>query len=200
MRKLIFFTLILASSASFSNFTSGSDSLSKRDFCSAGIPKANHESMDSLYEDIPQYDKKLISRECDMYLDNRTLISDVEFSILNDSTLLARKDEKAFTVKISDVRKLVYKPVAPFGNGYLIGSGIGFLAVFLPSLFIKPRAGEWGGPGIGALAGLILSVPCGLVGGVVGLLTTSNDSYLFDKGTKPAKFKRLHYLIKKYEK
>lgn len=178
----------------------GCDSIQTEEFQAAGIAQVRTSGSDSTFEEVTMYEESLTSDECDLYLGNKTVLSDVELRYLNDSTVLTKKDDKPMHVDISEIRKIVFKPAAPFGKGFLIGAGIGFLAGFLPSLFIEPHPGEWGGPGIGLIVGLILVLPSGVIGGVVGILTSSDDTYLFDKGITKAKINRLKYIIKKHPK
>jgi hypothetical protein len=140
------------------------------------------------------------SDECDLYLDDRTVMNDVELVYLNDSTLQSIKQGIPKPVKISGVRKIVFKPIAPFGRGYIIGSAIGFAAGFFSLAFARGHGEQWGGPGVGLVFGFLLSVPAGLLGGVVGVISSSEDIYLFESGTNTAKSKRLKYIVEKHRK
>lgn len=164
-----------------------------------GLPETQDE-YDSLSREIIPEVKIDTSDECDLYLDDRIVLYDVELLYLSDSTFEAFGGGMKKILLVSAVRKVVFKPVAPFGKGFLIGAGTGFLAGFLPFAFIEPHGETWGGPGVGLIFGLILAIPGGLIGGVVGVLTSSEDTYLFEKGFTAAKSKRLKYIIEKHRK
>jgi hypothetical protein len=139
------------------------------------------------------------SAECDVYFDNKSVLKDVRLILVTDSTLKAIRDDRSKIIKISGIRKIVFKPIAPFVKGMLVGAGIGFLVGFLPVAFSE-GGGHPGycGFGPGVFIGLICAIPAGLIGGVVGVLVASDDVYLFDKGVDPKKTKRIRYIIEKH--
>jgi hypothetical protein len=128
------------------------------------------------------------------------VLKDVELVWESDTTLIAVKEKKSRTIKIEDIRKIVFKPVAPFGHGFLIGGAIGFAIGFIPFVFTEPTSENWhiGGPATGFIVGLILVVPCGLIGGIVGLIASKDDVYNFDGGISNLKSKRMRYVMKKH--
>ena len=137
--------------------------------------------------------------ECDVYLEGRSLLKDVRLLYESDSTLIAIKKLSTRNIKYADIRKIVFKPNAPFGYGFLYGGGIGFLSGFLAFAFAEGGGHpDFSGPGVGIIAGLILAVPTGLVGGLVGLLVARDDIYNFDKGSSSSKVKRIKYIMKKH--
>lgn len=143
----------------------------------------------------------VISEECDVYLDDRSILKEVSLVGYSDTTFMAFKEPGKREVPYSQVRKITFKPSAPFGKGYLIGSAVGFLIGFVPLAFSKGGGHpDISGPGVGAIVGLLFSVPCGLVGGVIGLLSAQDEVYLFDQGAPPAKIKRINYLIEQHPK
>jgi hypothetical protein len=147
------------------------------------------------------FDVQVISSECDVYLDDRSVLKDVNLFAKNDSTLVVFKEMGKREVSYSEIRKIAFKPSAPFGKGYLIGSAIGFLIGFIPPTLSRGGGHpDFSGPGVGLIVGLIFSVPCGLIGGVIGLLTAQDEVYLFDKGAPPVKKKRIDYLIEQHPK
>lgn len=136
--------------------------------------------------------------ECNVYLSSKSVLKDVELVFESDSTLIAVKEKKPRRIWLRDIRKIVFKPVAPFGTGFLIGGGVGFLIGFIPAVFAG-EGGEWYlGGRYGFLFGLVMAVPCGLIGGVVGLIGSKDDVYNFDKGLSHAKVKRMKYVMKKH--
>ena len=156
--------------------------------------------VESLSDEINSVIEIDTSDECDLYLDDRTVMNDVELVYLNDSTLQTIKQGIPKSVKVSGVRKIVFKPIAPFARGYIIGAGIGFAAAFFSLAFVEPHGEQWGGPGVGLVFGFLLSVPSGLLGGVIGVLSSSEDIYLFESGITAAKSKRLKYIIEEHRK
>jgi hypothetical protein len=164
-----------------------------------------NEDIPTALEEFEKYNSdfgiSVISEECALYLDDRTILNDVNLIRQSDSTLMAFKDPGKREVPYSQVRKITFKPSAPFGKGYLIGSAVGFFIGFVPLAFSKGGGHpDISGPGVGALVGLVLSVPCGLIGGAIGLLAAQDEVYLFDEGAPPAKIKRINYLIEQHPK
>jgi hypothetical protein len=78
-----------------------------------------------------------ISSECDVYLDDRTILKDVNLIEHSDTSLYAVKELGKREVLYSDIRKIVFKPSAPFWKGYLGGSIVGFFIGFVPFAFSK---------------------------------------------------------------
>lgn len=137
--------------------------------------------------------------KCDIYLHDRSVMKDVLLIIDTDSTLKVIKENRTKIISIAGIRKIVFKVSAPFGKGYLFGSAIGFFIGFIPLAFSEGGGHpDFSGVGPGILFGLLCSIPAGLVGGVVGVLTAADDVYLFDNGIYPAKIKRIHHAMSKH--
>ncbi len=137
--------------------------------------------------------------ECDVYFDNKSVLTDVKLIVDTDSTLKALRNDNSKIINIAGIRKIVFKTPAPFGNGYLYGSAVGFGIGFF-SLAFASNSGEWhiGGIGPGLVFGFILSIPTGLIGGVIGVLAAADDVYLFDSGNTLVKIKRIRFTMEKH--
>jgi hypothetical protein len=127
-------------------------------------------------------------------------MKDVLLVYENDSTMKIIKEDRSKLISIAGIRKIVFKPSAPFGKGYLYGAAFGFLTGFIPVAFTKGGGHpDFSGPGVGVIVGLALSIPAGLVGGVVGVLTAFEEAVIFDDGNHPAKVKKIKFLIHKHK-
>lgn len=159
------------------------------------------EEMDTLKysRDVIDVVKIDTTDKCDIYLHDRSVMKDVLLIIDTDSTLKVIKENRTKIISIAGIRKIVFKVSAPFGKGYLFGSAIGFFIGFIPLAFSEGGGHpDFSGVGPGILFGLLCSIPAGLVGGVVGVLTAADDVYLFDNGIYPAKIKRIHHAMSKH--
>lgn len=159
------------------------------------------EEMDTLKysRDVIDVVKIDTTDKCDIYLHDRSVMKDVLLIIDTDSTLKVIKENRTKIISIAGIRKIVFKVSAPFGKGYLFGSAIGFFIGFIPLAFSEGGGHpDFSGVGTGILFGLLCSIPAGLVGGVVGVLTAADDVYLFDNGIYPAKIKRIHHAMSKH--
>lgn len=145
-------------------------------------------------DDLPPITKADTTGKCDIYISDKTMLKDVKLLLDTDSTLTVIKGSRSRIVDIAGIRKIVFKPTTAFGYGYLYGSVIGFIS----GLVTFVAAVGSGHLGYGVLAGLICSIPAGILGGVVGLISTSEQTYLFDEGLYPAKVKRIKFLIEKH--
>ncbi len=184
----------------------------KTEYTQHTIPVNNIKFVLSYNEDVPtaleEFEKDtrsnyipVISEECDIYLDDRSVLKSVNLLHYSDTSLMAFKGIGKREVPYSQIRKIAFKPSAPFGKGYLIGSAIGFLIGFIPPTLSRGGGHpDFSGPGVGAIVGLLFSIPCGLIGGVIGLLTAQDEVYFFDKGSTPVKNKRIRYLIDQHPK
>jgi hypothetical protein len=156
---------------------------------------------DSLkYNDINVEPVKIdTTEECDIYMNDKSVLVDVKLITVGDSTIKTVKDKRSKNINIAGIRKIVFKTSAPFGKGYLYGSAVGFGIGFF-TLAFHDRSGEWhiGGVEQGLVFGLICSIPAGLIGGVIGVLTAADDVYLFDNGVYPAKIKRMKFAMEKH--
>lgn len=159
------------------------------------------EEIDTLdHNRLPVVEEKIdTTAECILYFHNKKVYNNVQLIVDTDSTLKVIKGDQSKIINIAGIRKIVFKPPAPFGRGYLIGSGIGFLSVFIPlALFIDKGTENYSGIGAGIIFGLVCSVPAGLIGGIVGVLSAYDDVYLFDNGIYPQKIKRIKHAMSKH--
>ena len=146
------------------------------------------------------YIKQDTTVECDVYLSGGKKLTDVQMVFENDSTLKVIRNTEFRLIGIRGIRKIVFKPSAPFGKGYLVGSAFGFVLGFVPLAFTKGGGHpDFSGPGVGLVVGLILSVPCGLIGGVASVLGSSDDVVIFDEGLYAAKIKKIKFMINKHK-
>ncbi len=146
------------------------------------------------------YVKQDTTEECDIYFSHGKKLTDVHMVYENDSLLKVIRNSESRVIGIAGIRKIVFKPNAPFGKGYLVGSVFGFALGFMPLAFSKGGGHpDFSGPGFGLLAGLVVSVPCGLIGGVISLLGSSDDVVIFDEGLYPAKNKKIRFMIEKHK-
>lgn len=137
--------------------------------------------------------------ECDIYFHNKKVLNNVQLIEESDSTVKVIRGDQSKIINIAAIRKIVFKTPAPFGKGYLIGSGIGFLIGFFPLAFTRGGGHpDIGGFGAGVIFGLICSVPAGLIGGIIGVLSASDDVYLFDNGIYPQKIKSIKHAMSKH--
>lgn len=139
------------------------------------------------------------TEECDIYMNDKSVLKDVKLITAGDSTIKIVKENRSKLINIAGIRKIVFKTSAPFGKGYLAGSLIGFAIGFFPFALAKGGGHpDFSGFGIGVLVGLACSIPGGLIGGVIGVLTAADDVYLFNKGIYPAKIKRIKFAMEKH--
>lgn len=165
------------------------------------IEVSDLEEMDTTdYNKIPIIEPKIdTTDECDIYMTDRSVMKDVLLIVDSDSTIKVVKENRSKIVNIAGIRKIVFKASAPFGKGYLAGSVVGFFIGFIPLAFSRGGGHpDFGGFGAGVLLGLVCSIPTGLIGGVIGVLTAYDDTYLFDNGIYPAKIKRIHHAMSKH--
>lgn len=135
------------------------------------------------------------SDECDLYLDDKTVLNDVMIIAENDSTFRIVKDKRSKPVDVAGIRKIVFKSRTPFGTGYLIGSAIGFAVSFLTIYILAQGSGEVYQYIVYCSLG---SIPFGIVGGVFGEIFSKDDVSIFNKGIYPAKLKKIRFLIDKH--
>ena len=146
------------------------------------------------------YVKQDTTEECDIYLSGSKKLTDVHMVYENDTLLKVIRNSESRLISIAAIRKIVFKPSAPFGKGYLVGSAFGFVLGFVPFAFTKGGGHpDFSGPGVGLVVGLVLSVPCGLIGGVASVLGSSDDVVIFDEGLYAAKIKKIKFLINKHK-
>ena len=152
------------------------------------------------YRNIPVVEPKIdTTDECDIYITDRSVMKDVLLIVDTDSTIKVVKENRTKIVNIAGIRKIVFKASAPFGKGYLAGSVVGFFIGFIPLALSKGGGHpDFSGFGPGVLLGLVCSIPTGLIGGVIGVLTAYDDTYLFDNGIYPQKMKRIKYAMSKH--
>lgn len=165
------------------------------------IEVSDLEEVDTIdYKKIPVVEPKIdTTNECDIYMTDRSVMKDVLLIVDSDSTIKVVKENRSKIVNIAGIRKIVFKASAPFGNGYLAGSVVGFFIGFIPLAFSKGGGHpDFSGIGPGVILGLICSIPTGLIGGVIGVLTAYDDTYLFENGIYPAKIKRIRHAMSKH--
>ncbi|HMQ80629.1 MAG TPA: hypothetical protein PKE39_11430 [Ignavibacteria bacterium] len=133
--------------------------------------------------------------KCDLYLQDKSVLSGVLLVADTDTTLKVIKENKSKIINLAGIRKIVFKSSAPFGKGYLIGSiigaGVSFLTIYLFSLGGADVYHYIVYSGLG-------SIPFGIIGGLFGELFARDDIYLFNKGIYPGKVKRIKALIQKH--
>lgn len=176
------------------------------EFGESRIPKSQikmFRDLNQRQEEIAQFNETETAPNgtttCDVYLETGTMLKDVKLLPAGDSNLTVLKGEVEKNLPIAGVRKLVF-PYPGFGNGALIGAGIGFASGLLLGL-TWPEHSEWGKPNFGEsmLLGILFSIPTGLVGGVVGALVKTDDSYLLPPGYSITKAKRIKYIMQKHK-
>lgn len=132
---------------------------------------------------------------CNIYLQDKSVLNDVLLVTDSDSTIKVIKENRTKILNIAGIRKIVFKNIAPFGKGYLIGSiigaGVSFLTIYVLSL---------GGAEVYhyIVFSALGSIPFGVIGGLIGEIFSKDDVYLFNKGIYPQKVKRIKALIQKH--
>ncbi|MCC7159472.1 MAG: hypothetical protein IT281_08040 [Ignavibacteria bacterium] len=156
-------------------------------------------------EGVPEIDSsKLVSKVvidtttgCDVYLEGRVKLANMNLMLATDSTIFALKNGKKKEIKYSDVRKLVFLSEAPFGKGFFEIGAAGFVFGFLLVAFNGENS-SYRGVGPGIVSGLICAIPAGLIGGIIYAMTAKDDIYIFPKGKSDSKSKKIKYLIQKH--
>lgn len=134
------------------------------------------------------------TNDCDIYLKDRSLLKGVNITRLFDSTVTIDKEgvKKQFNVK--EINKIRFPGVSGFWTGAGIGAGVSVVGWTLVGLAF----GRADGIGPCVLFGLAGAIPCGLVGGLVGLLSEKETEYYdLSSGNPKAKLKRLRYILDK---
>jgi hypothetical protein len=150
--------------------------------------KLNIRDSSRMFKNGPTYD-------CDIYLKNRSLLKEVSIVKLNDSTVVLSKNGVRRNVNIAELNKIRFSGPSGFWTGAAIAAGISIAGW----TFVGLAFGEGKYTGDIFLVGLIGAIPCGLVGGLVGLLFDREDTfYDFSSGNPKAKLKRLRYIIDKH--
>lgn len=150
---------------------------------------------------IEDPDHRIESEECDLLLANRIELKNVSLLIYNDSTIYAYTDNYRKDIKFSDIRKIVFKGSSGFGTGFLIGAAVGFSIGFFPLAFTRADGHPgFGGPAVGAIVGLIFTLPGAIVGGLLGLAFDKDDIYHFENGNTANKQSWIKYVIMKHQK
>lgn len=155
------------------------------------------EATGSLYENSIEISKPGFTNDCDIYLDDKSTLIKVKLSVETDSTIKAFKEGGYKSINIASIRKIEFKPASPFGKGYFIGSLVGAGVGLISLLYLSEWSGTTSVPRIIAYCALT-SIPAGLIGGVIGLLTAENDVYIFEKGKSIVKSKRIKYILEKH--
>ena len=148
---------------------------------------------------ISKEDVQDTTNECDVYLNKGSLLKDVRLLSCSDSNISIIKDKKQREVPVSLVRKITF--IEPgFLKGFIIGAGIGFASGLLLGL-TWPENSEMGNPNFGEsmMLGMIFSIPTGLIGGIIGAITKTDQVYLLSTGYSSMKVKRINYIIEKHK-
>lgn len=133
--------------------------------------------------------------KCDLYLNDKTMMSGVMLVKDTDSTIKVIKENRTKIQNISGIRKIAFKTTAPFGKGYLIGSLVGAGISFVTILLLSLGSAEVYQYIVYSALG---SIPFGVIGGLLGEIFARDDIYLFESGNYPAKLKRIHYAMSKH--
>ena len=134
------------------------------------------------------------THDCDIYLKDRSLLKGVNITRLIDSTVTIDKEgvKKQFNVK--EINKIRFPGVSGFWTGAGIGAGVSVVGWTLIGLAF----GREDGIGPGLVIGLAGAIPCGLLGGLVGLIYEKEAEYYdLSSGNPKAKLKRLRYILDK---
>ena len=134
------------------------------------------------------------TNDCDIYLKDRSLLKGVNITRLIDSTVTIDKEgvKKQFNVK--EINKIRFPGVSGFWTGAGIGAGVSVVGWTLIGLAF----GQEEGIGPGLVIGFAGAIPCGLLGGLVGLIYEREAEYYdLSSGNPKAKLKRLRYILDK---
>ena len=134
------------------------------------------------------------TNDCDIYLRDRSLLKGVNVTRLIDSTVTIDKEgvKKQFNVK--EINKIRFPGVSGFWTGAGIGAGVSVVGWTLIGLAFGREEGI--GPGL--VIGFAGAIPCGLLGGLVGLIYEKEAEYYdLSSGNPKAKLKRLRYILDK---
>jgi hypothetical protein len=128
-----------------------------------------------------------------LFLIKRSSLKNVRLVALRGNLLVVEKEGIKKEINVQDINKIKFSGSSGFWVGAGIGAGISIVGGALLGL-----ASVGKGPPYALMYGLVYSIPTGLVGGLIGLITESDDElYDMGGGNPNAKLKRLRYIIDK---
>jgi hypothetical protein len=126
-------------------------------------------------------------------------LKNVRLTFHSDSSLIAVKGTQKREVLYTEITQIVFKAHQPFGSGFVKGAAAGFAIGFFKTGTERGGfSGDMKAWILAAVTGLTLSVPGGLIGGVIGMLFSSDDKYTFENGTGSDKVEQINHIIHKY--
>jgi hypothetical protein len=132
--------------------------------------------------------------ECTLYLKNRSSLKDVSMIKLTGSSLFVVKKGISKKIDVQDINKIVFPGKSGFWTGAIIGTAISAAAW---TLLVIAFHGEFSANTVTGV--IIYSLPGGLLGGLIGLIFSSNDVvYDISGGNPNARMKRLKYIMQKH--
>ncbi len=192
--KIIFIMLILSSSCFPQLKTTGSSR-----FPESQVSFMNPDKYFQRFSPVMFDSTRIIingpTDECDVYLRNRSLMKEVSIIKMADSTVYFAKDGVTRNIHINEINKIRFAGPSGFWTGAAVGAGISFLGwTFIGLAFAdKEHFDEI------FLVGLAGGIPCGLVGGLIGLIFEKDNAfYDLSSGNPRARLKRLRYIIGKH--
>jgi hypothetical protein len=134
------------------------------------------------------------TNECDVFLKDRSSLKNVSLVKLSGNSLFVVKDGIRKKIEAQDINKIRFPGSSGFWTGAVVGTGASLAAW---TFVIIAFRGEFT-PNIIAYE-LLFSLPAGLVGGLIGLIFSTNDEvYDISGGNPNARLKRLKYIIEKH--
>ncbi len=99
----------------------------------------------------------------------------VEF--LKDTSLIVRAGSKLQKLNVNNIKSVKFYGGTKFAEGFICGALAGFTAV----LWLHSQSNDSSFKGfIGALAiGVVVAIPCSVIGGIIGLFIQDSHSYNF---------------------
>ena len=147
-----------------------------------------------IFEDSTITDFNGKTEECTVYLKNRSYLKDVSMIKLTGSSLFVVKKGISKKIDVQDINKIVFPGKSGFWTGAIIGTAISAAAW---TLLVIAFHGEFSANTVTGV--IIYSLPGGLLGGLIGLIFSSNDVvYDISGGNPNARMKRLKYIMQKH--
>jgi hypothetical protein len=132
------------------------------------------------------------SEYCDVYCEKGVKLTDVKLVKESDSTILILKYRKIKSYPVSSIRRIVFRH-----SGFLTGSMIGLGAgTAVSALIFMAYSGDLF---LSVFYGALVSIPVGVIGGIIGAIIANDEVYEFEKGSPPAKVKKINYIIGKHK-
>ncbi len=133
--------------------------------------------------------------ECDIFMKDRTSKYNVFITSLIDSALKIEEGGYYDFINVNNINKIKFHKGTDFWAGALVGAGISFTYfAFAAFRSHDPEQEHWN-----TAFALMSIIPGGLVGGLIGIITTPDDDlYDFSHSNPNAKMKRLRYIIEKH--